>query len=318
MPNQYFAANSLAAFSRTTAGVVEITTAGWFNSAFVPHGIFLPGSGLGVAESPSFGPATGVAWTRFDLYIRTALNDSSTLFELRNGGAALFRLQGTTGQSHLTPQYWNGSAWVSGSTFLPGLNVLMTLTVRVTFGVSWEVFQGGVSVSSGTMAGSPPTQATSVYFRSVGSIGAIISQVMVADYDIRDSKYMPATLNALSGVNTDGTGPVTNINETVLSDAESISLTTSGHKRGFTNAGITVPTGYRIAAMSVSARGRASGAITDGKLGIRSAGTNYSGPNAGYNAGYAPKQRILPNDPATATEFTQSGFNAAEIFLEAA
>lgn len=143
------------------------------------------------------------------------------------------------------------------------------------------------------------------------------SQVMIADYDLRDSRYKMDTISGTSASNTAGSGAYTDINESVLDESTAASVTASGDKRGFTHTGITVPSGYIIGAMVVNARGRATGAVTDGKLGVRQGGTNYSSAGRTYNGGYEPRTHILDNDPATATNFTQAGFNSAEVYIEA-
>ena len=71
---RYFAGNSLAAFSRTAPAVVEATTAGKFDSAYVPSSIKVQNSDY--AQTPDFGPATGTVHFRFDANVRHQLNKS--------------------------------------------------------------------------------------------------------------------------------------------------------------------------------------------------------------------------------------------------
>ena len=86
---------------------------------------------------------------------------------------------------------------------------------------------------------------------------------------------------------------------------------------GQTKAALTLPSGFDIKGMVISARGRVSGTITDGKLGIRSGGTNYSSAALTFAAAYEPRVYISETDPATGTDFTQTGYNNAEPYFEA-
>jgi hypothetical protein len=310
MAEKYFAGNSLAAFGRTSTSIVEVTTAGRFDSSVVSSAINVV-SGFIVSAPFS---ATGTIYVRTDIYITGGASGDVAIL-LMNGAANAYRVAQQSGLSWRC-QYWDGSAWVDvgGSlSITPYIGSRITMMLKVVMGTSMELFLGGVSMISGSgMSGAASAVTQSRHQANV------FSQVMIADYDIRDSKYATSALNGVSASNIDGSGAVSAINETVLDDSTAAFVATTGHKRGFTHAGITVPSGFIIGAAVVSVRGRATGSIPDGKLGIRSDGTNYSGPAAGYNAGYEARQRILQNDPATATEFTQSGFNAAEIFLEGA
>jgi hypothetical protein len=310
VPNKYFAGNSLAAFGRTSTSIVEVTTAGRFDSSVVSSAINVV-SGFIVSAPFS---ATGTIYVRTDIYVAGGANGDQAIL-LMNGAANAYRVAQVAGIAWRC-QYWDGSAWVDvgGSVSItPYLGSRITMMLKVVMGTSMELFLGGVSVISGSgMSGAASAVTQSRHQTNV------FSQVMIADYDIRDSKFATSALNGVSASNTDGSGAVSAINETVLDDSTAAFVSTTGHKRGFTHAGITVPGGYIIAAAVISARGRATGSITDGKLGIRSGGTNYSGSSLGYNAGYEPRQRIIEDDPATATQFTQADFNAAEPFLEAA
>jgi hypothetical protein len=199
-------------------------------------------------------------------------------------------------------------------------NSLHKLACKVVLGSGFEVYVGGTMVASGSGWTGGGTTVTKLRLGCANnSNGSVFSEIMVADYDIRDSRFMVAALNGNSAANTGAaSGVYTDVNETVLDESTNISITTSGNKAGQTHAAITVPAGYIIAAAVISARGRVSGSITDGKLGVRSGGTNASSAGRGYNGGYEPRQTIVDNDPSTATRFTQSGFNAAETYLEAA
>lgn len=318
---RHFAGNSLAAFSRTSPSTAEVTTAGWFDSDFVSSAISVGGGQFVI--TPDFS-ASGTVWVRFDLRTAAAGASNQNAFAiLYNSGLPCYRVI-TPAASTAQLQYWNGSAWTNcGSAATSGLstNARFTVVLKIVLGTSMEMFVGGASVVSGSGISGGEAAVTSVRLSSVNSSLSApsgISQVMVADYDLRDSHVLDPALNGNSATHTGGTGAYTAINETVLDESTSVTVAASGNKHGQTFADITVPAGYVIGAMVVNARGRVAGTITDGKLGVRgSGGTDSSGSGLSFNGGYEPRCRIVEDDPDTATRWTQSGFNAAEIYEEA-
>lgn len=318
MANRYFAGNSLASFSRTATAIVEVTTAGRFDSAYVSSAITFSGSPPDYLQTPTF-TATGTIWTHYEFYYGSNLASTWTWFKFVNGATDVFQL--VMSGSNLQPQYWNGSAWVNTGTSISfsATSSRLVVDLKVVLNSGFELYLGGTLVASGSGWSGGGTTVTAAQIKSASNGGAsnAISQVMIADYDLRSSKYMAAALNGNSASNTGGTGAYTDINETVLDESTSEKVTTSTNKMGQTHAAITVPSGYIIAAMAIGARGRVTGTITDGKLGIRSGGSNYSSTGRTYNAGYEPRVYISDTDPNTATQFTQTGFNNAETYIEA-
>lgn len=320
---KYFAGNTLASFFRSSTTVVDgLTTASWFDSAYVPSCINVPGgsSSPSYIETPPFA-ATGTIWWAFELRSETLSTNQCWPMISYNGATNAYRLSVNTSGYML--EYWNGSAWIAGTRVASTVpsTARVRIVVKVVMNSEMRVYVGGTELGAAAITGitTGQTGVTRTQFTTVNSTSGNcgFSQIMIADYDIRDSRFMAAALTGDSAANTDGTGAFTAINETVLDESTAVSLLTTAHKRGQTHAAITVPAGYVIGAAVFNARGRASGTITDGKLGFRSGGTNYSSSGKAYNAGYEPRSHVLENDPATATRFTQAGFNAAETYLEA-
>jgi hypothetical protein len=322
---RYFAVNSLAGAFRTITAIVEATTASRFDSAYVASAISLPANSANdniQIKQPFLDGSTsltGTFYVRFDAWGTNFNNSGAPL--MTNAGANAYRLQGAgsnTGQM----QYWNSgtSAWVNwGSSFATSASTLMTLVVKLTPNVGYEIFLGGSSVASSAVV--PTNGASAVdmfqFFPPNTTTVGYYSQIMCADYDLRDSHLMPATFNGNSATNTAGTGAYTDVNETVLDESTAIVIASAG-KKGQTHAAITVPSGLGIAALIVNARGRVSGGtVTDGKLGVRSGGTNYSSAGKSYNGGYEPRGNIWESDPSTSAAWTQTSFNNAETYLEA-
>lgn len=312
---RYFAGNSLAAFSRLSTASAEVTTAGRHDPAFVSNSISIARSSY--IESPALGSRTTL-WVRYTYYQASNTGASDNLVFLNSSGTPVLKLT----SNGTTMQYWNGSAWVSMTgTFTPSLDTLAVLVIKVTAGVSGtvDVYIGGTLVFSASGMNAAVTNFDKIRIAPMRDAAMNVSEVMIADYDLRDSHYMTAALNGNSAANTGGSGAYTQINETVLDDSTSVTITTAGNKQGQTHATVTVPAGYIIGAAVLSGRGRVNGSITNGKLGLRtSGGTNSSGSGLNYNGGYEPRVRIIDNDPDTATNFTQAGFNAAEPYQEAA
>lgn len=316
MATQYFAANTLAGFFRSNATTVldGDTTAGTFDSAYVASAIKIP-TGENIQSWPF--SATGTVWIHFE-YFHNGVMGGCTPLVIYNGAAPAYRLLGSGGGSTVYMEYWNGSAWVTmGTTFSFSAGTRRQIDIKLILGTSMAVYVGGTLVATNTGMSGPST-ITTLYIGGVnGSVNAWASQIMVADFDTRDSRLMQCRLNGDSATNTGGTGAYTTVDEAQLDESTAVTITTSGNKQGQTHAAITVPAGYVIKAAYTNARARATGAITDGKLGFRSGGTNYSSAGLAYAAAYEPRGVLTPNDPATAIPWTQSGFNNAEVYEEA-
>lgn len=320
---QYFASNSLAGMFRTSTAIVEATTAGRFDTAYTPLAISIPGAGSDYASTQALpSAATGTQWIRFDWYVPTLTSTATPgIIQVMSGSTGVFRtLQTGVGPNHtMQCQYWNGSAWTNtGATFALTVSTLYTLAVKIIHNTSFEFYANGSLMTSGSGWTGSPTSSDSVRFYSSGNSNAsFLSQLMWADYDIRDSHLLNAALNGNSATNTGGTGTFTDINETVLNETTAEAIAISTNKMGQTKASITVPGGYNIKGMVIAGRGRVNGTITNGKYGIRSGGVNYSSANQNFAAAYEPRVYISAVDPNTGTDFTQANFNSAEIYFEA-
>ena len=329
MTTRFFGGNTLAAFQRDSTLVAEVTTAGTFDSAYVPNSISVPVANGGKLVSQAFS-ATSTLWFAGELYCNDASSNSGIadklLFEVLAGSTTVFRIKNVSSNSRsLEVQYWNGSSFVTigSSVAWPAWTTRLRFAVKVIGGASgsYVLYINGSSYASGSIASASCDNFTRVQYwnPSNNSQAMYFSQLLAADYDLRDSCYMLAALNGNSASNTGAaSGAYTDVNETVLDESTAITITASGNKAGQTHSAITVPAGYIIAAAVINARGRVTGTITDGKLGVRSGGSNTSSTGRSYNAGYEPRSSIVQNDPNTSTNFTQTGFNNAEMYLEAA
>lgn len=314
---RYFAGNSLAAFKRTHTDIQEVTTSGRFDSVFVSSGISIPDSPY-VLDTYDFN-ATGTVWLHFEVYANTGNNREMLTFF--NSGANAYRIN-KTGTTTYQLQSWNtvGAAWVNvGSSFTLTGTTLHRIDLKIVLGTSMEIFSAGSSLASGSVGANPVSTVTSLrLFNPSNQNGWVYSQVLIADFDTRDSRLMVPAING-NGSYTDGTGDYTSVDETVLDDSDAVTLASVGNKRSFTKAAITVPSGYVIGAMCINARGRVSGGtVTDGKIGVKSGATYSASTGRSYGSSYEPRTSIVESDPNTSAAFTQTGFNNAEVVVEAA
>lgn len=331
MTTRYFGVNTLAGAARTNINIVEDTTAGRFNSTYVANSISVPsGAGAGI-DYLELGPPfmgggssiTGTLWYRFDFFGLAFASGSFAWWAL-NGSTNAYRLT-MNGGSTLQMQYWNtvSAAWVNwGSTFIVSTSNLYTIAIKLVLNTSFEVYINNISVLSSATV---PTNGVATVdrfrhgsFNNVGGFGIYYSQLMAADYDIRDAHVLQKLANG-EGTYTAGTGAYTAINEVVLDDSTAISLPASGNKHTFTKAAITVPSGYAITSMVVNVRGRVSGGVvTDGKIIIRSGSTDSAPGSESFSGAYEPRRREFALDPNTSSAWGQTPFNAAEFGLQAA
>jgi hypothetical protein len=317
---RYFAGNTLGAFFRNQTDIVEVTTAGRFDSAFVPNGISIGLTASGYAETWPFS-ATGTVWSHFELYV-AHINSNSVGPTWMNGTTNVFRLL-YNGSGVFQAQYWTGGAWVNtGSTFTLATSTLPRIDVKITLNSGYEVYSMGALVASGSGWSGGQTTITSLrlYSPFSNNSGTVYSQVLIASFDTRDSRYsldQPTAIGAL----TSGTGLIGDVTEAVLDESTSWALSASAQRRSATHATYTPPTGYQISALCVSGRGRSNGAgPTDGKFGVRktTAGMNYTGSALGYNAGFEPRGAFWETDPATSTSWSTAAYNDSQTYFEAA
>lgn len=323
---RYFGGNSLAAFFRNSTAVVEVTTGGRFDSAYVANAIVVtPTQGISIRPPFLDGSTslTGTVWFRFDLY-NSLSNNNLPFLLMTNGGANAYRIAGTASTSVFQMQYWNSGtlAWVNwGGTFTATAATLNTIVLKLEINVGYEVWVAGSSLASSAVVptnGASAVDMIECYASNSGTNQAFFSQFMIADYDLRDSHLMSAALNGNSATNTSGTGAYTDVNETVLDEGTAIILAAAG-KKGQTKASITLPSGLGISGLLVNARARVSGGtVTSGKLGVRSNSANYSSTSRGWNGGYEPRGAIWEGDPgAGGAAWSETTFNNAEIYEEA-
>lgn len=326
MPTRFFGFNTLAGAKRSATTVVDgDTTASRFDSSYVSNCIKVAqGEYLQVMNPFADGSAslTGTIYVRFDSYQVNGAAAGPLVF-LLNAGANAYRVIGA-GTTTAKVQYWNSgtAAWVDwGSSFTYNNAVNTVYMLKLAINSAFELYQAGSLVaSSSTVPTNGAAAVTEFRFASTNSTNAaFFSQLMCADYDIRDS-HLFSKLPTANGTYTDGTGAATDVGEAVLDDGTAIGLPAVGNKHTFTKAATpSLPSGLTIAALGVNIRGRVGGGtVTDGKAKIRSNVTDAASGSKAFTAGYEPRGHFFTTDPDTASAWTKTALDAAEIGMEAA
>lgn len=323
MTTRYYGFNSLAGAKRSSTVVVDgDTTASRFDSSFVPSAIKVPSTADFLEAGAPFidgsSSITGTLWLRFDTF-QTGYVVNGVMALWLNGLTNAYRIMTTSGTIQM--QYWNTgtSAWVNwGSAFTIAANALQTFAVKLALNSAFEIYVGStLMANSSTVPTNGTASVTACRHRSTNG-NAWFSQIMCADYDLRNSNGGSDMVNG-EGTYTNGTGAYTDVNEAVLDESTAIALPAVGNKHTFTVPSRTIPGGKQIGTVVFNARGRVSGGVVaDGKIMCRSGSTDSASGSKSFNGGYEPRGHAFDNDPNTGTRWTQSGRNAAEFGLQAA
>lgn len=255
-------------------------------------------------------------WTNF---IDT--DDSDHFLLLSNGsGTGQLRLNCGSNGTVMGLQYWTGAAWAQvGSTFNPGVysSVMTEIVIRFTCGASGtaELFFNGVSKAAGSIGSattnirtakmfSPDVNATWYFSEGIFENGTqgLIGSVVETE---------APTANGTD--NSDGTGSYTDIDETITTDADRITLTAAGQKRSFTSPART-STLAEVLGVTVAARmSRGTSGPQNFKFYLLIGGTRYYGPTTALGLGYAAYQYTWATNPSTGLQWTTAEANDAAL-----
>jgi hypothetical protein len=314
----------MGAFIPSDSSIIESTSSGYFDSSFARCALNCSGS-ASYADGFEFA-ATGDTWTHFEVIQNTASASGSqaTLCTWLDASAnELFRLTSTTpftGQTMtIQLQYNNASVWTNLGSSFTVTSALLTLDVNLVSNSasgSGTVYLSGTQRSTGTANLS--ALAGVAQFRGNGKTVAIpatvsLSQVIIADESTIGwrLKTVPATG---AGATTDWTGTYTEIDEIVYSDADFINSATVDQVELFSH-GTTVPSGYTVRGVIVTARakrGSASGP-QNLQLALRSGGTTYFSSSQALGLGYGAHSKVWEQDPATTADFTASAISTLQF-----
>jgi hypothetical protein len=215
MGTRLFAFNTLAGAKRSGSGVVEDTTAGRFDSAYVANAIKVP-SGAFIDTPPLFDGSASVTelFTRFDIYGQFDVFAAVWLEFYNSSGTLVAYLTAGAGAADIMEfDQWNGSGFNSSThSYSAQTTGLYTVEVRLKCGASGTCdiyLNGTLWMTFAVNQASVDNIAKVRMYSSAGGITSYYSQVMGADFDIRDRIIWMSKLASRRGNHyTDGTGAV--------------------------------------------------------------------------------------------------------------
>jgi hypothetical protein len=265
-----------------------------------------------------------VLWIHWREFQNDSLPNYSPTVNWRVVNAAnqdLIRSSNATGNCNKQFSVWEGGGTFTnlGAVVGQAANSLVTYDVRIDFPSRiFQVYQNNVliidvqlpAVASGYLANLVIWNNLS---RSVTPSWKMCSEIIVADEPTVNMRVLtrPAIAN---GALTDWNGPVTNINELQLSDANGIDTGLIDQLRSFT---IDTPTGISnvsVRAVCIGARASSNGTSPDEIQGLlRIGGSNFFSSNILLSAGITGRSIIFNTNPATGVGFTLGDINAGNM-----
>lgn len=317
-----FAGNQFTDFLMPNTNAVETTTAGWFDSAWVPNAMSISNYSNPPLLSPVFAAQTN-AWVHFEVRPGTvdtsAGGNTTTALWFRgydSSGVERFRLHTGAGAAVIA-SYYNGTSWTVIGTSGTGLYVQ---NVRYQFDINIDIpnnkidFYIGRTLAysfSGTL-GSNLAQIGLNSFDNGNQAG--FSQVIVADESTLWFKYKLDLPNANSSTNTAFTGDYTAVDEAILSDLDYITSGTANQVETFKAPARTF-TGYSVLAVILNYRALRD---TTGPQNIRGVltigGTNYETSDRALGLGFTNFKEYYSTNPATGIAWTPAA--AGDVNLE--
>lgn len=329
----YFAANDSAAYTLLGGNHTETTNTAFFNSgtsgttkAIQNNGSTAQGTAM-YKSAPFINPTTGAAtnltdaWLHFDFYNDNKNATFSILEVLNSVGTPVVRVAEIAGTANtFRAEYWNGSAWVSGSpTFQTAIPQIVTFDVHMVAGAGGSL---DFYINQSLVGGVSGLNAAVTNFSSLqlcGSGNHAFSQVLVSDASTINAKVATLTPNANSATNTAWANDYNNIVKTGYNDATLISSTVLNDAESYGAVDVALPTGQHfVSSVWFGIRARLnSSAPANIKPLMRIGSTNYNG---GYNfanlnsASFANSIAAFPVDPSTSAAWSGvTNVNAAEI-----
>jgi hypothetical protein len=320
---RYASGNTLASFFRSGVDVLEDVTPGRFDGRFVTNSIAVAaGPGPYFSTFPFIDRAAPLElWLHFEYYV-AVFNGSGAYVPVvfRNAAGVPVARLALVGSAWVF-SYWNGVGFVvTGAPIAADAGVLTRMDVHLICGTSgsFALYSNGSRIALGPIASASTDAVAAVQFGAMSSLDAgsqttFYSQVMVANFDTRDARYVCQLANA-NGFYTDGTGSYVDINEIVLDETTAITLPLAGQRKSFTHGVYSLPPGYLVDALAIAGRVRNVGpSPADVQFLLRAGGAPFDSPSLAASATYEPRGAFFPLDPATGAAWNQSDLNNAEF-----
>lgn len=329
MTTFYFFGGEDSELSPTGAAAV-ITTAGRFRSNYARCALGVPQT-TNIAVSDGWYGALSSAVGSFWLTAQMYTNSSSTIYQagniliLRRGAVNTLSLI-TDGAS---PSHWRlqktsaagvNTTLATSTVAIPAPATLTRVDVFVNYAVAGrlQLYVGGTLVLdySGDVTTDSATTLDGFALGSANSNSGSVtwgwSEIIVADSDTRGMALATLPVNA-AGNTQAWSGANTDINETTLNDATSISTTTAAQLAEWTvtpASAITSTTG--ILAVGVSARAaKGSTGPQNLQAAVRTGATDYTSANLPVSTTLGPLQATWATNPNTAVAWTGADLTAA-------
>ena len=226
------------------------------------------------------------------------------------------------GQGSMTLYVHNGSSYVSQGSFSVTNNTLYRIDVRFKIDASAGaayVYLNGELILSGTGLDTTAkiTEVNAIGFYQTGPLTtSTYSAIIAADETTRGMDLIPLAITG-NGTLTDWTGDYTDIDETGYDDGDFIASTTGGDQETYT-FDLTVPNGYVINSIVVSARMANYGDLVSGIKAI-----TYQSATAYDMATYSGieflpdhNQIISDTNPATGLAWLEADITGGELGFE--
>lgn len=304
-----FVGSELECFADSTGNATEVTTAGYFESAFSRCAVRPSTAAFTDSITALFNAPASEIWTH--VFVRSPVAFSATnrvWWQWSAGATPLFRaIFLNTNSAVTTFQYWNGAAWVAiGTTWTPAAQTTYTLDFHIKGGASggFNFYVGGVLTSNGTASMTSVANLDRLaVFATSTSIPTYISQLAVKTDSTFDCKVytLPPTGN---GNYTAWTGSYLDIDEVPLSDTDFIAGNAAGDRETVVNSAVTPIPGI-IEAVTVSGRARRGATGPQNmQISLRKGGVDYDSATMAQSLSFSPYQNVWETDPSTGVAWT--------------
>lgn len=300
-----------------------------FDSTFVNGAVGISSNGIGsktaaFVQIPLIMDATNVSgtlWGKFSYLPNgnayNAQTDLLSIFSLLNSsGVVIIDLNNPGFFSNIWQfRYWNGSSYVNlGASFSITDIARLDFSFRLVHGASgtFDCWINGALIASGT--GLPAAVNNTSFLRICAgystSAFAYVSQVALADFDLRSYYFPEDTLNAFGTYN-EGTGTIAGQGDVDL--ATTYTLAANGNRMTGTTAARTLPSGAFIRSVQVTGIERANSPIANSQKMLRISGADYNSASVTPvpTGGLEPRGAYWDTNPAGG-DWDISSYNSAE------
>lgn len=313
-----FIGNEASALTLSTSAV-ESTNSATFIAANSRSSIEVGGAAPIESVYAEWPTALAEVWFRFN--VRSTFFDedlSVTLVLLTtNAGNNLFRLEIiNVANGTVQPQYWTGSAWAdSGESFdIP--DGIHEIVGNIVAGGSGEfvLYLDGTTVS----AEITPFVGTDVkritFYGTDDDTPHFFGEIILADGERSlNNSIVETEAPTADATDTDGTGTYAEIDETILSDVDMLTLAAASERNSFTSPARTA-TAPVVLGVSVAARmKRDASGPQSARFYLKIGGTRYYSDTFALTEGFLPYQYTWAEDPSTTAEWTTSDANSASL-----